>query len=108
MKRRHFVRLVCGAAVACPALLHGQAPNRMRRVGVLMNLAEADPQSQTQIAAFLQGLQDVGWSAGRNVQIDYRWTEGNVDKIRRYGSELVALAPDVILPVGASHVGPLQ
>jgi len=92
----------------CPLPLLAQHPERVRRVGALMNLAADDPQSKIQIAAFVQGLQDSGWTVGRNLLVDYRWTEGDPDRVRKYGAELVALAPDVILTVGGSHVGPLQ
>ena len=79
----------------------------MRRIGVLMNLAADDPEGQARIAAFLQGLQQLGWTDGRNVRIDYRWGAGDADRIRKYAAELVALAPDVILAAGSSDVGPL-
>ena len=85
-----------------------QHPERMRRIGALMNLGANDPESQIYIAAFLDGLQKLGWTVGRNVQIDYRWTAGDPSRVRKYAEELVALAPDVILTVGGSHVGPLQ
>ena len=77
----------------------------MRRIGVLMNLAADDPEAQARIAAFLQGLQQLGWTDGRNVRIDYRWGAGNADRIRRYAAELVALAPDVILAVSGPRRG---
>ena len=80
----------------------------MRRISALMNLEASDPESQLYIAAFLQELQKLGWTVGRNVRIDYRWTAGDADRVRKYAAELVALAPDVILTVGGSHVGPLQ
>ena len=74
----------------------------MRRIGVLMSLAADDPEAQARIAAFLQGLQQLGWTDGRNVRIDYRWGAGNADNTRKYAAELVALAPDVILAAGSS------
>jgi len=80
----------------------------MRRVGVLMNLASDDAEGQARLAAFHQGLQQLGWTVGRNVQIDYRWGAGNADYIRKFAAELVALAPDVILTTGAVALGPLQ
>ena len=76
----------------------------MRRIGVLMNLAADDPEGQARIAAFLQGLQQLGWTDGRNVRIDYRWGAGDADRIRKYAAELVALAPDVILAAGSPAV----
>jgi putative ABC transport system substrate-binding protein len=79
----------------------------MRRIGVLMPYVADDPEGQTRIAAFLQGLQQLGWTEDRNVRIDYRWSAGDADRTRRYAAELVALAPDVILASGTSTVGPL-
>ena len=69
----------------------------MRRIGVLMAAAADDPEGQARVAAFLQGLQQLGWTDGRNVRIDYRWAAGDADDIRKHAAELVALAPDVIL-----------
>ena len=80
----------------------------MRRIGVLMNLAADDAQSMARISAFLQGLQQLGWTDGRNVMIDYRWGAGDSERIRKSATELLALAPDVILAIGAITVGPLQ
>jgi putative ABC transport system substrate-binding protein len=104
--RREFVTLLGGAA-AWPLAAHAQQPERMRRIGVLIPYAADDPEGQARIAAFLQGLQQLGWTEGRNVRIDYRWSAGDADRARRYAAELVALAPDVILASGASTVGPL-
>jgi putative ABC transport system substrate-binding protein len=80
----------------------------MRRVGVLMPYAANDPQAHARNAAFLQGLQQLAWTVGNNVEIDYRWSGGNEDDTRRYAAELVALAPDVIFTSGSAAVGPLQ
>jgi putative tryptophan/tyrosine transport system substrate-binding protein len=107
MGRREFITLVGGSA-AWPLAARAQQPERMRRIGVLMNLAADDPVSLVHITAFAQGLEQLGWTLGANVQIDYRWGAGNPERIRRYATELVALAPDVILAVGAITVGPLQ
>src|SRR4029453_1361275 len=85
-----------------------QPSERLRRIGVLLYLQEDDPEARTYVAAFLQGLQKLGWIVGRNVQIDYRWTAGDADRVRKYAAELVALAPDVILTAGSAHGGPLQ
>ena len=79
----------------------------MRRIGVLMGLSADDPEGQARLAAFLQGLQQLGWTDGRNVRIDFRWGAGDADRFRRYAAELVALAPDVILASGSPAVGPL-
>ena len=94
-----------GGAAALPLAAHAQ--ERMRRIGVLMTLASNDPEGQTRIGAFLQGLQQSGWSIGRNVQIETRWAAGQADAIRKHASELVALAPDVILATGSATPGPL-
>jgi putative ABC transport system substrate-binding protein len=80
----------------------------MRRIGMLMNLASDDAEEQVRVAAFHQGLQQLGWTVGRNVQIDYRWGAGNADLIRKFAAELVALAPDVILSAGSPSVAALQ
>jgi putative tryptophan/tyrosine transport system substrate-binding protein len=108
MRRREFIALLGGAAAAWPLAARAQQGERMRRVAVLMNSAADDPVGQTRIAAFLQGLQQSGWSVGRNVQIDTRWAAGDADRIRRYAAELAALAPDVIVATGSATVGPLQ
>ena len=81
-----------------------QQPERMRRVGVLVSIAENDPEGQTRLAVFKQAMQQLGWSEGRNLQIVARWGAGEADSIRRYAAELVALAPDVILANGSVTV----
>ena len=106
MKRRDFITLLGGAAAAWPLAARAQQSERMRRIGVLSNLASDDQEGQTRNAAFLQGLQELGWTVGRNVRIDYRWGLGNAELYRRHASELVALAPDVILTNGTSTTGP--
>jgi ABC-type uncharacterized transport system substrate-binding protein len=108
MKRREFITLLGGAVAAWPVAAHAQQAQRMRRIGVLMNLAADDAQSMARIAAFLQGLQQLGWTDGQNVAIEYRWGAGDPERIRKFAAELVALAPDVILAVGAITVLPLQ
>jgi ABC-type uncharacterized transport system substrate-binding protein len=107
MNRRELITLLGGAA-AWPLAVHAQQRKPMRRVGVLMPFAANDPQVQTRNAAFLQGLQQLGWTVGDNIQIDYRWSGGNEDDTRKYAAELVALAPDVIFTSGSAAVGPLQ
>src|SRR4029453_1210264 len=107
MKRRSFMTLLGGAA-ALPIAARAQQRERLGRIGVLMNPAADDSVGQTRIAAFLQGLQQLGWSVGRNLQIDTRWAAGDADRIRRYAAELAALAPDVIVATGSATVGPLQ
>jgi putative tryptophan/tyrosine transport system substrate-binding protein len=108
IRRREFISLIGGAAVAWPVAALAQAPGRMRRIGMLMNLAADDPESQASLAAFQRGLQELGWVAGDNVSIDARWVAGQPDLIRKFAAELVALAPDVLLSVGGTLTGPLQ
>ena len=107
LKRREFIAVVGGAA-AWPIAAQAQQPAGMRRIGVLLYLNEQDVESKTYLAAFVKQLSELGWRAGGNLQIDYRWTGGNVARLRQYATELVALSPDVILAAGGSHVGPLQ
>jgi ABC-type uncharacterized transport system substrate-binding protein len=106
--RREFVTLLAGAAATWPFGASAQQPERMRRIGVLTNLAADDPESQSRNAGFLQGLQELGWTVGRNVMIDYRFTLGDAERTRRYAGELVAPAPDVILSVGAAATAAMQ
>jgi putative ABC transport system substrate-binding protein len=105
--RREFVTLLGGAAAGWPLAARAQQAAGTRRVGVLVNLPADDPQAQARNAAFLQGLQELGWTVGRNLQIDFRWGAGNADNVRRFAAELVALAPDVILAPGTSTLEPL-
>src|SRR5262244_1715238 len=107
MTQRAFITLVGGAAAAWPLAARAQQADRMRRIGVLVSLPADDPQAQVRNAAFLQGLQELGWTVGRNVRIDFRWGAGNADRIRRDAAELVALAPDAILAPGTSTLEPL-
>jgi putative tryptophan/tyrosine transport system substrate-binding protein len=106
VRRREFVTFLGGAA-AWPLAARAQPSDRMRRIGVLMNLAADDPEAQARLAAFRKGLQELGWIDGRNVRIDYRWGPGDADRMRTYAAELVALAPDVILATGSPTVEPL-
>jgi putative ABC transport system substrate-binding protein len=107
MSRREFITLLGGAAAAWPVGARAQQGDRVRRIGVLMSLAADDPQGQARIAAFLQGLQQLGWTNGSNVRIDTRWGTGSAEEIRKYAAELIALAPDIILASGGSVAGPL-
>ena len=107
MRRRQFMALLGGAA-AWPLVARAQQSEQMRRVAVLMPLAADDPQSLRRLTAFVQGLQQLGWTDGRNVRIDVRWAAGDPDRFRRYATELVALAPDVILAAAVSSMMPLQ
>ena len=109
MRRRDFIKVVGGAAAAWPLVARAQQPDRMRRIGVLTaGPADADdPDGQARSAAFLQGLQQLGWTDGRNIRIDYRLGAGDADNMRKYAAELVALAPDVILASGTGAMAPL-
>ena len=89
------------------AVTRGQQPERMRRIGVLLNITANDPESQTRLAAFAQGLQLLGWIIGQNVRVDYRWGNGSADALIKYAAELLALAPDVILAQSTAAVAPL-
>src|SRR5262245_37095949 len=105
MKRREFITLLCAAA-AWPLAARAQQ-QRMRRIGVLETLAADDALAQARNGAFLQGLQQAGWTIGVNVQIETRWAGGDPDRLRTYAAELVALAPDVILATGNAAAAPL-
>src|SRR5215216_3846869 len=107
MKRRVFIALLGGAA-AWPFAARAQQPERMRRIGALMSQAADDAEGQHRLLALAQGLQELGWTVGRNVRIDTRWGAGDADRYRRYAAELVALAPDVILVNGPSALAQLQ
>ena len=108
MKRREFITLFGGAAVAWPLAARAQQPERMRRIALFTNLAADDPEAQARNAAFLRALQQLGWTEGRNVRIDFRWGAGDADRNHQYASELVALGPDVILATGSPTVEPLR
>jgi putative tryptophan/tyrosine transport system substrate-binding protein len=108
LRRRQFLTLLGGAAAAWPLAARAQQGERVRRIGVLMALAADDPEGQARLTAFAQGLQELGWSVGRNVRIDYRWAAGDTNRYCSYTAELLALAPDVVLAVGSSAMGPLQ
>jgi putative ABC transport system substrate-binding protein len=111
MRRREFITLLGGAAATWPLSARAQQAERVRRIGVLQGGSDRDraddPRSQPNTAAFLQALQQLGWTDGRNVKIDYRWPTGDADKARKYAAELVALAPDVILSFGSPNMTPL-
>jgi putative tryptophan/tyrosine transport system substrate-binding protein len=107
MRRREFITLLGGAAAAWPLAARGQQGERMRRVGVLQTTAADDPDGQARNAGFLQELQKLGWTEGRNIRIDVRWNAGDVERIRRDAADFVALAPDAIVASGSATVGPL-
>jgi putative ABC transport system substrate-binding protein len=106
MRRREFITLIGSAVVARP--IAARAAERIRRIGVLMNLRTNDPEGQARVTAFVQELQKLGWTEGGNVRIDIRWAEDVADGYRRYSEELVSLAPDVILASASASVAALQ
>jgi putative tryptophan/tyrosine transport system substrate-binding protein len=106
--RRKFLATLGGAAAAWPLAARAQQPERARRIGVLMNLAADDPQALSRITAFVQGLQQLGWTEGRNMRIDTRWAAGDAARFHRYAEELLALAPDVVLASGTPSIQALQ
>lgn len=108
MRRREFITVIGGAAATWPIAAQAQRPERVRRIGVLMSTDENDPRGLESITAFTQGLAELGWIVGRNVQIEYRWGAGDLDRFRRYAAELVALSPDVVLASAGSIVGAFQ
>jgi putative ABC transport system substrate-binding protein len=108
MRRRDFIKGIVGSATAWPHAARAQQVERVRRVGVLMPFAVNDAEAQARNVVFVQSLQQLGWTIGRDLQIDYRWPGGDAASIRRDAAELVALAPDVLLAAGSSTTGPLQ
>jgi putative ABC transport system substrate-binding protein len=104
MQRRDFITLLGGAAATWPSTARAQ---QMRRIGMLLTFSESDLEGQARVAAFQKGLQELGWTDGRNVRIDYRWAAGDADRIQ-YAAELVAIAPDVILATSGATLGALQ
>src|SRR6516165_7341672 len=108
MNRREFITLLGGTAAAWPLAARAQQPGGMRRIGVLMPAASDNQRYQVYLAAFLQGLQQLGWADGRNVRIDTRWGALNADLMRKYAGELVALEPDVVMAPTSDVVSPLR
>ena len=107
MRRREFIALLVAVAARWSVAAHAQQAEGMRRIGVLIPGTADDAEYQDRMAAFLQELQQLGWSDGRNVRIDTRWAAGDANLFRKYSAELVALAPDVILAPGSTSLGPL-
>jgi len=107
MRRREFIAGLGGAA-ARAAVARAQPSERPRRIGVLISLPADDPESIARVTAFVQGLQELGWTVGRNVQIDYRFVAGEVDRYRGYAADLVALAPDVMLAADSPSLAAVQ
>jgi len=112
MKRRDFITLLGGAAAAScvswPLAARAQQPERMRRIGVLMNTGQSSSDGQARLSAFRQRLQDLGWSQDRNIRIDVRWGSGDVGEIRAFAAELVALSPDVLLAYSSAQLAALS
>ena len=108
LRRREFITLLGGAAAAWPLAARAQQPERMRSVGVFTAAFAADDQEGlARVGALLQGLQQLGWTIGRNLRIEYRWGGGDAERTRKYATELAALSPDVILTSGSATIGPL-
>ena len=107
MRRREFITLLSGATVIRPIAAWAQQREQIARIGVLMSASD-DPEGQARITAFRRGLQKLGWTEGRNVRIDVRWTEGDAALERKFAAELVALTPDVILATASPTVAALQ
>jgi putative tryptophan/tyrosine transport system substrate-binding protein len=111
MRRREFITLLTAAAaspITWPLAARAQQRERARRIGVLMNFREDEPEGQARLAAYVQALQKLGWTEGGNLHTDIRWTADDADRNRRYAEELVALAPDVILASASASVVALQ
>jgi len=97
MRRREFMTLLGGAATSWPVAARAQQPERVRRIGVLMGYAESDREAQAWVAAFREALQKLGWTEGRNIQIDTRWSRADAEMMKRFAQELVAMQPDLIV-----------
>ena len=108
MQRRAFITLLGGAATVWPLMARAQQAERVQRIGVLSGSAADDPDNNVRIAAFVQALQQLGWTDGHNVRIDFRFAAGNAENYRKYAAELAALAPDAILTPGGSFAPMLQ
>jgi putative ABC transport system substrate-binding protein len=107
MQRREFIGLIGSTVLAWPIAVRAQQGERMRRVGILTGLAEGDPEARANLASFFQGLQQVGWIDGRNVQFIIRWGAGDAGRIHKFAVELAGLAPDVILAIGPDNLAEL-
>jgi putative ABC transport system substrate-binding protein len=108
MRRRDFIKVIAGSATAWPLAARAQQPDRIRRIGVFMNLAADDPQSSKEISAFLDGLRERGWAPSSSLQIEYRWVADDPNLDRKNAQELIAFAPDVLLVGGGTYAGMLQ
>jgi putative ABC transport system substrate-binding protein len=108
MRRRRVIALLAGTALAWPIAGRAQVPERMRRIGVLMIIAEHDPEAAARVAAFRRGLEELGWTEGRNLRIDWRWGGGDAFRMRDYAAELVGLAPDLLVANGTPGLAALR
>jgi putative ABC transport system substrate-binding protein len=108
MQRREFITLICGTAAMWPLAAGAQRAERMRRLGMLMSNSEDDPLAQARVTAFRQALAELGWAEGRNLNIEWRWTGGDITRVREYATELVRLAPDVIVANGTPSIAALK
>jgi putative ABC transport system substrate-binding protein len=108
MKRREFITLICGASVAWPMVARAQASHPVAKIGVLMGIGDTDPEAIPRMEALQEGLQQLGWSEGRNIHLDYRWTAGDVDKAQLFAKEIVDLKPDVIVVHSSPAVAALR
>jgi len=107
-RRREFITLLGGAAAAWPLATRAQQAERVRRIGVLLSLEESDPEGKAQLSGLTQGLAELGWIDGRNLRMEVRRGGGDVDRIRTFAKELVALQPDVIVAQGTPATAALQ
>src|SRR6266478_9340554 len=108
VQRREFITLLGGAAAAWPLAARARQRDGVRRIAVLMDTEETNTDGQARIAAFRQGLQQLGWTEGRNIRIDLRWGGGDVERTRAFAAELVRLSPDVIFAYAAAQLAPLS
>ena len=108
MRRREFITFLGGTAAAWPLAARAQQAERVRRIGVLMAISEDDPQARARVAVFRQALADLSWTEGRNLKIEWRWTGGDMARVREYTAEMVRLAPEVILANGTPNVAALK
>src|SRR5262249_9567894 len=108
MKRREFITLLGGAIATWPLAVRAQRGHHMRRIAVLMTNAEDDPEGWTRAAAFRQRLRELSWTEGHNLRIDWRWTGGDLERMRDYAAEAAALAPDLIVTIGAAQLSAVK
>src|SRR2546428_13465242 len=108
MKRRDFIANFGGTALAWPFLVLAQPSDRTRRIGVLMSTAESDPEGRSRITAFTQMLQTLGWTDGRNIQINVRWDAGDAKRAQMHAAELLTLAPDLLVANAAPALQAVQ